>query len=137
MSATLAPRLAAALPQPALTDHAFSTPHGQLLRALRPFHHRPLVTMRGDVLAPLHAPRAQVLMDPQPALSVNGFRVCLPIGTQVVVEALDPITGYVHALASGPGLRERVLVSGDVLQASYDEEGVSLLEQVLSRLPTC
>jgi hypothetical protein len=132
---SLAP--AAALPQPPLTDHAFATPHGQLLRALRPFLRRTSLPLLGAAQHLARPLTAQVLMPGQVGISLDGRRVSLPIGTQLLATSIAPTTGYTRVVATEPASTRPLFVSADVLQASYDEEGASLLEQVLTRLPIC
>ena len=123
------------LPIPALTDHAFATPHGQLMRALRPFARQGLVSLLGDAPGTTHPLVAHLAGTTQVGVDPTGRPHPLPFGTSILLNNVDPATGRASVLACPPAQPPmRVLVTADVLQSAYREQGATLLEDVLARL---
>lgn len=122
------------LSAPALTDHAFATPHGRLMRALAPFPSRARAVLLSE--APT-AGNPLVAFNPEDEVrgaADNGHVTRLPVGTRFLVNHADADSGLVNVLAIAPGLMRRLWVSAEVLQRCFQSDGTTLLEAVIERL---
>jgi hypothetical protein len=118
------------LPVPALTDHAFLTPHGQLLRALEPLAGGWL-SLLGPTLPPLVAELSDYTQAYTPV--ADECQVLAP-GTHVLVVSVSVKTGLVTLLAHLGDGTQRFCVYADGLQHAHTEEGDTLLDLTLARL---